>query len=127
MRGPALDPRVGKSNPTEEIPHSTAPAFRFPGGRQPTPLSRYITGYPDRHRPGWSGPASPGGQPDPLRTSVDSMGGRGRRGNGGGRSNRTGGVLQARPDRAQAQAACIFGLESVIIGTQRRVVAVSGH
>ncbi|HXE50102.1 MAG TPA: helicase-related protein, partial [Ramlibacter sp.] len=31
------------------------------------------------------------GQPDPLRTSVDSMGGRGRRGNGGGRSNRTGG------------------------------------
>src|SRR6185369_16796245 len=30
------------------------------------------------------------GQPDPLRTSVDSMGGRGRRGNGGGRSNRTG-------------------------------------
>ena len=62
MRGPALDPRVGKSNPTEEIPHATAPAFRFPGGRQPTPLSRYITGYPDRHRPGWSGPASPGGQ-----------------------------------------------------------------
>jgi ATP-dependent RNA helicase RhlE len=29
------------------------------------------------------------GQPDPLRTSVDSMGGRGRRGNGGGRSNRS--------------------------------------
>jgi ATP-dependent RNA helicase RhlE len=28
------------------------------------------------------------GQPNPLRTSVDSMGGRGRRGNGGGRSNR---------------------------------------
>jgi ATP-dependent RNA helicase RhlE len=31
------------------------------------------------------------GQPDPLRTSVDSMGGRGRRGNGGGRPNRPGG------------------------------------
>ncbi len=31
------------------------------------------------------------GQPDPLRTSVDSMGGRGRRGNGGGRPNRGGG------------------------------------
>jgi ATP-dependent RNA helicase RhlE len=31
------------------------------------------------------------GQPDPLRTSVDSMGGRGRRGNGGGRPNRSGG------------------------------------
>jgi ATP-dependent RNA helicase RhlE len=31
------------------------------------------------------------GQPDPLRTSVDSMGGRGRRGNGGGRSSRSGG------------------------------------
>ncbi|HWI83272.1 DEAD/DEAH box helicase [Ramlibacter sp.] len=31
------------------------------------------------------------GQPDPLRTSVDTMGGRGRRGNGGGRSNRGGG------------------------------------
>ncbi|WP_395689051.1 DEAD/DEAH box helicase [Caenimonas koreensis] len=34
------------------------------------------------------------GQPDPLRTSVDSMGGRGRRnggGGGGGRSNRSGG------------------------------------
>ena len=31
------------------------------------------------------------GQPDPLRTSVDSMGGRGRRGNGGGRSNRAAG------------------------------------
>ncbi len=31
------------------------------------------------------------GQPDPLRTSVDSMGGRGRRGNGGGRSGRPGG------------------------------------
>jgi ATP-dependent RNA helicase RhlE len=31
------------------------------------------------------------GQPDPLRTSVDSMGGRGRRGGGGGRPNRGGG------------------------------------
>jgi ATP-dependent RNA helicase RhlE len=36
-------------------------------------------------------PRNTDGQPDPLRTSVDSMGGRGRRGNGGGRSNRTGG------------------------------------
>jgi ATP-dependent RNA helicase RhlE len=31
------------------------------------------------------------GQPDPLRTSVDSMAKNGRRGNGGGRSNRSGG------------------------------------
>jgi len=30
------------------------------------------------------------GQPDPLRTSVDSMGGRGRRGGGGGGGNRGG-------------------------------------
>ena len=38
-------------------------------------------------------PRNTDGQPDPLRTSVDSMGGRGRRsgGGGGGRSNRTGG------------------------------------
>jgi ATP-dependent RNA helicase RhlE len=36
-------------------------------------------------------PRNTDGQPDPLRTSVDSMGGRGRRGNGGGRSNRSGG------------------------------------
>jgi ATP-dependent RNA helicase RhlE len=36
-------------------------------------------------------PRNTDGQPDPLRTSVDSMGGRGRRGNGGGRSNRAGG------------------------------------
>ena len=36
------------------------------------------------------------GQPDPLRTSVDSMGGRGRRGNGGGRSNRSGGGFAPR-------------------------------
>ncbi|HWP12640.1 MAG TPA: DEAD/DEAH box helicase [Ramlibacter sp.] len=36
-------------------------------------------------------PRKTDGQPDPLRTSVDSMGGRGRRGNGAGRSNRGGG------------------------------------
>jgi ATP-dependent RNA helicase RhlE len=36
-------------------------------------------------------PRNTDGQPDPLRTSVDSMGGRGRRGNGGGRPNRSGG------------------------------------
>jgi ATP-dependent RNA helicase RhlE len=36
-------------------------------------------------------PRNTDGQPDPLRTSVDSMGGRGRRGNGGGRSNRAAG------------------------------------
>ena len=39
-------------------------------------------------------PRNTDGQPDPLRTSVDSMGGRGRRnggGGGGGRSNRSGG------------------------------------
>jgi ATP-dependent RNA helicase RhlE len=36
-------------------------------------------------------PRNTDGQPDPLRTSVDSMGGRGRRGNGGGRSSRAGG------------------------------------
>ncbi len=35
-------------------------------------------------------PRSTDGQPDPLRTSVDSLGGRGRNG-GGGRSNRSGG------------------------------------
>jgi ATP-dependent RNA helicase RhlE len=35
-------------------------------------------------------PRNTDGQPDPLRTSVDSMGGRGR-GGGGGRSNRSGG------------------------------------
>jgi ATP-dependent RNA helicase RhlE len=35
-------------------------------------------------------PRNTDGQPDPLRTSVDSMGGRGRNG-GGGRSNRSGG------------------------------------
>ncbi|MBX3588347.1 MAG: DEAD/DEAH box helicase [Ramlibacter sp.] len=32
-----------------------------------------------------------GGQPDPMRTSIDSMAGSGRRGGGGGRSNRSGG------------------------------------
>jgi ATP-dependent RNA helicase RhlE len=38
-------------------------------------------------------PRNTDGQPDPLRTSVDSMGGRGRRGGGGGgRPNRSGGV-----------------------------------
>ncbi|MCM2251875.1 MAG: DEAD/DEAH box helicase [Ramlibacter sp.] len=37
-----------------------------------------------------STPRTNNGQPDPLRTSVDSMAGRGRRGNGG-RPNRTGG------------------------------------
>ena len=39
-------------------------------------------------------PRNTDGQPDPLRTSVDSMGGRGRRngnGGGGGRANRSGG------------------------------------
>ena len=37
-------------------------------------------------------PRNTDGQPDPLRTSVDSMGGRGRRGGGGGgRPNRSGG------------------------------------
>ena len=37
-------------------------------------------------------PRNTDGQPDPLRTSVDSMGGRGRHGGGGGgRSNRSGG------------------------------------
>lgn len=39
-------------------------------------------------------PRNTDGQPDPLRTSVDSMSGRGRRsgnGGGGGRSNRSGG------------------------------------
>jgi ATP-dependent RNA helicase RhlE len=76
---------------------------------------RNMSGQPPRHnggaRPRFDGEAQPrdgahnsaspfvqrdptprktDGQPDPLRTSVDSMGGRGRRGNGGGRSNRTG-------------------------------------
>jgi len=46
------------------------------------------------------------GQPDPLRTSVDSMGGRGRRGNGSGRSNRTGGGYGP---RGAAHAARTFG------------------
>jgi ATP-dependent RNA helicase RhlE len=58
--------------------------------------------YEDQPRDGAHNSASPfvqrdaapqhtDGQPNPLRTSVDSMGGRGRRGNGGGRSNRGGG------------------------------------
>jgi len=50
------------------------------------------------------------GQPDPLRTSVDSMGGRGRRGNGGGRSNRTGGGGFG--PRGAGQAARTFGSSS---------------
>jgi ATP-dependent RNA helicase RhlE len=83
--------------------------------RNGAPAPRNMNGQPPRHnggaRPRFDGEAQPrdgahnsaspfvqrdptprntDGQPDPLRTSVDSMGGRGRRGNGGGRSNRTG-------------------------------------
>jgi ATP-dependent RNA helicase RhlE len=75
---------------------------------RPPQQSRPANGYGPRHdddgqpRDGAHNSSSPfvqrdaapqhtDGQPDPLRTSVDSMGGRGRRGNGGGRSNRGGG------------------------------------
>jgi ATP-dependent RNA helicase RhlE len=78
------------------------------GGARPPQQSRPANGYAPRPaddtqpRDGAHNSASPfvqrdapvrhtDGQPDPLRTSVDSMGGRGRRGGGGGRSNRTGG------------------------------------
>jgi ATP-dependent RNA helicase RhlE len=77
-------------------------------GARPPQQARPANGYAPRHdddgqpRDGAHNSASPfvqrdappehtDGQPNPLRTSVDSMGGRGRRGNGGGRSNRGGG------------------------------------
>ncbi|MDB5881220.1 MAG: rhlE1 [Ramlibacter sp.] len=79
-------------------------------GARPPQQSRPANGYPQRNdedgqpRDGAHNSSSPfvqrdappehtDGQPNPLRTSVDSMGGRGRRGNGngGGRSNRGGG------------------------------------
>jgi ATP-dependent RNA helicase RhlE len=79
-------------------------------GARPPQQGRPANGYAPRHdededgqpRDGAHNSASPfvqrdappahtNGQPNPLRTSVDSMGGRGRRGNGGGRSNRGGG------------------------------------
>jgi ATP-dependent RNA helicase RhlE len=74
-------------------------------GARPAQQARPANGYAPRHddegqpRDGAHNSSSPfvqrdappertDGQPNPLRTSVDSMGGRGRRGNGGGRSNR---------------------------------------
>jgi ATP-dependent RNA helicase RhlE len=77
-------------------------------GARPPQQGRPANGYAPRHdddgqpRDGAHNSASPfvqrdappehtDGQPNPLRTSVDSMGGRGRRGDGGGRSNRGGG------------------------------------
>jgi ATP-dependent RNA helicase RhlE len=80
------------------------------GGARPPQQSRPAHSHSPRHgddaqpRDGAHNSSSPfvqrdapvrhtDGQPDPLRTSVDSMGGRGRRGGGGGggRSNRGGG------------------------------------
>ena len=97
-RGPApIQTRNGNGNG----------AGRGQGQRPPQP-QQPRRDYEDQPRPGAHESASPfvqrdatprhsgDGQPDPLRTSVDTMGGRGRRGGGGGgggggRSNRGGG------------------------------------
>jgi ATP-dependent RNA helicase RhlE len=96
---PAGGGRGGQGQTRHNAPNGHAPTPSR-NGNHPRPAHAAHGGH---HTQGQTQGQSHGQQPDPLRTSVDSMGGRGRSG-GGGRGNFGGGGLGGGQNRGPGSA-----------------------